>query len=75
MSRGRSPYPRIGAIPKRPGSYSRSDVSIDRSLQEQLGRHRTFGLPTLPLESTSEGSSNLEALLTTMIEENRRRDE
>ncbi|KAL7304361.1 hypothetical protein TKK_0003161 [Trichogramma kaykai] len=86
MGRGRSPYPRTGAIPKRPGSHSSSDMSIDRSLQEQLGRSvqlayswptivTTVGLPTLPLESISEGSRNLEALLATMIEENRRRDE
>ncbi|CAB0029823.1 unnamed protein product [Trichogramma brassicae] len=75
MGRGRSPYPRTGAIPKRPGSRSSSDMSIDRSLQEQLGRHPSVGLPTLYLESTSEGSRNLEALLATMIEENRRRDE
>uniref|UniRef100_A0ABD2WDN4 Retrotransposon gag domain-containing protein n=1 Tax=Trichogramma kaykai TaxID=54128 RepID=A0ABD2WDN4_9HYME len=35
----------------------------------------SVGLPTLSLESTSQGSRNLEVLLATMIEENRRRDE
>ncbi|KAL7290484.1 hypothetical protein TKK_0015258 [Trichogramma kaykai] len=50
-------------------------MSIDRSLQQQLSRHPSIGLPTLSLDSTSQGSRNLEVLLATMIEENRRRDE